>query len=397
MKKYKISFLYNNKVKSKIVSTNDIKEYTKDYDTLKIRLLDNSFFKTSFIKRVNKYDIQAMFFELDMILNSKLSLYEALEIVENSTKNIIIKDILNKMKYCIKNGIPIHKYLKSYEHILSSMVLDFFKIAYESGNLEKSINSIYTLLKNINDTKKTIWKSLQYPLILLMSLVLVIFLMFMLVIPKFEFIFDQFNSSLPLATILLIGTKNFIINYFLYIFTIFLSLYIFFYYQYKTSKIFLYKIDKIVAAKIPYISNMIFLYSFHRFFLALNILLKSNHKFQTAINQSSNLLRNKYLFDKIRYLNQQIKNGSSISKSFENSLLFDDLILRLIYTGDQSNNLDISINEIENIFKQKIDEKLKSFSSFVEPIFIFFIMIFVLWLVLGVLLPMWSLSDVINN
>jgi len=166
--------------------------------------------------------------------------------------------------------------------------------------------------------------------------------------------------------------------------------------KYKKSSDFKYTIDKFIVTRIPYIGHIVFLIYFHRFFLSLKILLEANYKFQSCIVNSSILLKNKYLLDRITLLNKTIQSGESIYEAFERSSLFNELTLRLISTGEKSNALHLSVNEIEKIYKQKLDEKIKLFSSLIEPIFIFVIMLLIVWVVLAVLVPLWSMGEVIN-
>jgi len=91
-----------------------------------------------------------------------------------------------------------------------------------------------------------------------------------------------------------------------------------------------------------------------------------------------------------------IKKGNSIAASFEKSLLFDDLTIRLLYTAEQTNNYEIILNNITLYYKQKFNESIKNFSSILEPIIIFIISLVVLWLILAVMLPIWNLSSIIQ-
>ena len=142
--------------------------------------------------------------------------------------------------------------------------------------------------------------------------------------------------------------------------------------------------------------KLIFINSVHRFFLSLKILLEANYKFQSSIMNSSILLNNQYLLDKITTLNKRIQNGDTISSAFEETGLFDELILRLISTGEKSNALRLSVSECEKIYKQKLDERIKLFSSLIEPIFIVIIMLLIVWVVLAVLVPLWGIGEVIK-
>lgn len=396
MKKYRVTFQKNGKINSIVIKSKDISQNILPSNIIKIEHLYN---KKSLINkkcRVKSIEISNLFFELNIILQAKIPICDALEILEKSTKNRKVKEILNCMIDALKNGRPIYKSLIKHEKSLGVIVISFLKIAEENGNINDSIYSLSILLKNIEENKKLIKSKLSYPIVLFISLIISLASIFNFVIPQFEYIFAQYNSSLPYATIALLGLKTFVVNYFLYIFLTFILLYFYFYFKLKKSNEFKYKFDKFLITKVPIVGEMIFVNYFHRFFLSLKILLESEYKFQSSIINSSILLNNQYLLDKITSLDKSIQSGESISSSFESTNLFDDLTLRLIVTGEQSNAMYLSVNEIEKIYKQKLDEKIKLFSSLIEPVFIVTIMLLIVWIVLAVFVPMWSIGEVIN-
>jgi len=396
MKKYKITFQEKGELKYKYILTPDISKENLPTTVIQIENINESWFKYENKKSLNKEELSNFFFELNIIIKAKIPIYEALEIIEKGIKNELLKEIIYKMKDSLQSGQALHLSLKSYEKYLGNIVISFFKIAQENGNLEDSINCLSVLLKDINENKKLISQKLRYPIVLLVSLIFSLFSIFNFVIPQFEFIFEQYQSTLPYATISLLWVKDFMINYFFYILiTTFILAFVFFR-QYKKSHTFRHKIDRFLITKLPFIGDILFLMYFHRFFLSLKILLEAKYKFQSCLINSSILLKNKYLFDRIAQINKAIQSGESIYEAFEKSALFNELTLRLISTGEKSNALLLSVNEIEKIYKQKLDENIKLFSSLIEPIFIFTIMLLIVWVILAVLVPLWSLGEVIR-
>jgi type IV pilus assembly protein PilC len=91
-----------------------------------------------------------------------------------------------------------------------------------------------------------------------------------------------------------------------------------------------------------------------------------------------------------------IKNGISISESFERSNLFDNLTMKLLNTADNTNNYETILSDITIQYKKQFHNSLKNFSSSIEPMLIFIISLVVLWLILAIMLPIWNLGTVIN-
>ena len=123
---------------------------------------------------------------------------------------------------------------------------------------------------------------------------------------------------------------------------------------------------------------------------------KSNFEFHKCFKSSKILLENKYLLDKINVIDGLLENGKSIKISFCESKIFDDIVLNLINTGEVSNSLPLVISEIKMIYKNRFDEKISFLISLIQPVFLIFIMILILWIVIAIFVPIWDMGNIIK-
>ena len=134
----------------------------------------------------------------------------------------------------------------------------------------------------------------------------------------------------------------------------------------------------------------------YKLFLVIDIMLKSNYEFQKAFISSKILLKNKYLLDKISLIDNLLQNGRSINDSFLQTEIFDDIVLNLINTGEISNSLGITIDEIKKIYKNRFNDKMNLLVSLIQPIFLIIIMGLILWIVLAIFMPIWDMGNMIK-
>lgn len=135
---------------------------------------------------------------------------------------------------------------------------------------------------------------------------------------------------------------------------------------------------------------------FYKLFLLMDIMLKSNYEFHKAFISSKILLKNKYLLDKMRLIDNLLQNGKSINYSFFKTQIFDDIVLNLINTGEVSNSLAITIDEIKKIYKNRFNDKMNLLVSLIQPIFLIIIMGLILWIVLAIFMPIWDMGNMIK-
>ena len=258
------------------------------------------------------------------------------------------------------------------------------------------MNSLNKLITDEYEIKKDFIKSMIYPMILFFTFFTSLLGIFKFVVPKFEFMFTQNSFELPLATKSLFFVKNIYDNYFFVIlFSIcFVSILLIF--LYKNNFKIRYKLDKILIHNIYFISSMYRLKNLYLYFTVVDLLLSSKYEINESISRAKVLINNNYLLDRITQIENLLKSGKSIHLAFTYVNLFDDMTLNLIRTGELTNSLDITIKEIKNIYKKRFDEKLKLFSQMIEPIFFIIIMSLIVWLVLAIFVPIWSMGDMLK-
>ena len=395
MKKYKIKYQKDEKVEEMILKTSNLANENLPQNILEIKEEKESF-KIDF-KRKIKIDnkkINLLFYELNLMLQSNINFSDALDILIKNRKDKDIVKLLQIIKESFSNGKAIDENLKEFN--INHLVISFLRNCQNSGNITLNINALSKLLIENSELKKSFYKAISYPIFLFITFFLSIVTIFTFVIPKFKTIFFQVKDELPLATKILLVFENFFVNYSFYFFCFFSFVIIFIIYFYKQNAKFEYFIDKFMIRKIVLFKDIYLNMQLYKFFLLIDIMLKSNYEFHKAFISSKLLLKNKYLLDKIYIIDNLLQNGKSINNSFSKTKLFDDIVLNLINTGEISNSLVITIDEIKKIYKNRFDDKMSFLISLIQPIFLVTIMGLILWIVLAIFMPIWNMGNMIN-
>ena len=394
--KFKVLYQKNQKVKKVILEANS-NESLQKMDTfptniIKIREL-KEFNLNMFSFRNSKKDVYEFFTQLDIMLGANLTFSQSINLLLDSKQEKKIEEIIRVIQQSLSSSISIENALFKYKVYLGETSLLFLKLGFENGNIKEAIHSLVEILEEDMKSSEKLTEVMRYPIILVISLCVSIGMIFLYVLPNFEFIFDLLQDEIPFSTYLLLSIKEIIDNYWLLIFigvgliTLFISLLI---------KKYRYLYHKILLLKIPIFSKMIQSYYFYRLFLSMSIIVKSKYQFQVAINNSKNIVNNLYIEKMMDKVVLNIKNGISISDAFERSKLFDNLTMKLLNTADNTNNYEYILLDITVQYKKRFHKSLKNFSSTIEPMLIFIISLVVLWLILAIMLPIWNLGAVIN-
>lgn len=395
MKKYKIIYQENQNTKEIILETSNINNEKLPKNILKIIEL-NKTFEFELFKKIKIEDkaLNLVFYELNLMLSSNINISDAIDILIKNKKD---KNILKFLQTLKKIFIEQNNSKINFDNFnINPLFKQFSKILFQGGDIALNIEAISKFLKEMLEIKKRFYKAISYPIFLMFSFFISLFSIFLFVVPNFKSIFLQSQIELPFATKLLLKVEYFFTNYYLIFILFILTLPIISYIFYRKNLRFHYFIDKIFVNNIFLIKDINLSLQLYKLFLIIEVMQKSNFEFHKCFKSSKVLLENKYLLDKISVIDGLLENGKSIKISFCESKMFDDIVLNLINTGEVSNSLPLVISEIKMIYKNRFDEKISFLISLIQPVFLIFIMILILWIVIAIFVPIWDMGNIIK-
>jgi general secretion pathway protein F len=384
---FKVRYQINNKIKKDVFVIDDFPLNVISFKPVKyIEYIQ---------KRKVKKGLKDFFSQLNIILQSHITIVDALDILSDSYKKSIFQDIIYDIKISINNGQSIKNNLSKYQNILGELPIAMLSIGQDKGNLKGVIEALYNILDTIDKNKNKISKAMRYPMFLLTTTVVAIYVILYSIVPRLQHIFDKYEDNLPLATKVLLDTKDFIDSNF---FTIVISVSILVFYmllRYRYSAVFRYKMDKISSRYIPFFNKTIISLVLYRFFLVLAQTIQDKNSFQNSFFNSLIVVDNLYVKRVLINIYNDIQNGSNIYQSFIDSKMFDNLTLSLINTGVHTNRFDIITNQITNIYYENLSKHIDNIKNRLAPMIIIVVGGVILWLFLAIFLPIWGLNRVL--
>jgi len=340
-----------------------------------------------------KKEVYELFTQLDIMLSANLTFSQSIDLLLEEQQEKNIDEVLSVIKKSLSTSLVIDQALHSYRKYLGETSILFLKLGFENGNIKESVHSLVKILEEDITSREMLTDVMRYPLILLLSLFVSVGMIFMYVLPNFEFIFRLLDDNIPFSTYILLTIKNIFDKYWMVLFGIITIVTVFISFVLDKYR---YSYHKLLVQHLPLFSKVIQNYYFYRLFLSMSIIVKSKYQFQIAITNSKNIVNNLYVQDMMEKVLINIKNGMSVSEAFGKSKLFDNLTMKLLHTADNTNRYEDILSDIALQYKKRFQKSLKNFSSTIEPLLILIIALIVLWLILAIMLPIWNLSAVIN-
>ncbi len=400
---YKIDYIQKGKIKSvylKASSTMDaLKSFKKRYSGIikeiqeieKPSLLEQ-FQKKIFEKRVNLDELIAILDQIYVMLDAGISIDMALSQTIIGIKNRHLKKIFEDIYHKINSGQSLYESFKIHENELGIIVTAMVSLGEQSGDLAQAFNNLIQILNEINENRKRFKKATRYPMFIIFAMIIAFIIVILFVIPPFKSIYAQIGTNLPLPTRFLLWIEGAIEHYGLMILGIAVLIFGIINYFYKTNEKIKLLIDRYML-KIYILGKVIKLAMLGRFVFVFNSLINSGIPIVSAIDIALSIVENEYLKKRLILIKDEIVKGGKVSQGFENTNLFEPMIIQMVNAGEESGNLTKMFSKISDYYLREYRYIVDNISVLIEPILIAAIAGFVFTLALGIFLPMWNLTE----
>jgi type II secretory pathway component PulF len=220
----------------------------------------------------------------------------------------------------------------------------------------------------------------------------------MVVVPKFKEIFDKFKTELPVPTQILLAIEHVMNNYGLYVLAGLVLLIYTLIYFYKNNDDFKYRVDKILIHPRFYLINkVIFLSTMYKYTLVFGELIKAGIPVSEALDTAVGMVDNSAIKAQLETVNANIGRGMSLAEAFDQTGLFENMLLQMIRAGETGGQLDAMLEKVTEYYNMRFQDIIDNLSTYIEPIMMFFIAGLVLLMALGIFMPMWDLGKAVKG
>ena len=130
--------------------------------------------------------------------------------------------------------------------------------------------------------------------------------------------------------------------------------------------------------------------------MLFSILIKSGVTVSKALKLAQSSFDNIYLKQKCQKIAEFCEQGLSLDEAFKKIALFENIVLGMISVAMKSAKLDLMSEKISYYYESKSADLTQSLFSLLEPLMTLVVGILVLFLALGIFLPMWELNQSIQ-
>lgn len=342
-------------------------------------------------KQIKPSEINSFTRELATMVAAGIPISQALSILQQDQKPIELDKVINSIIDRVTQGEALSTALTHHPKQFNKFFTGLVNAGEKSGKLPEMLNWIADYREKNLKLQQKIYQSLAYPVMILITAILVVGLLLVYIIPQFEQTFITMNAELPAVTQMVINLASFIqYNWYLFlIFPILLTVAIRAAYSYS-HKLQLY-LDRL-ALNLPVVGKIFKSMFLSRFSKALSMMLQAGIPIVTALKIVQQVGNNSYFNQLVQYIIIEISAGERLHSAMKNQGIFPDSELQLILAGEESGKLEQLLATVAKIEQDKVNNKAKSITALLEPVVIIIVGLIVGAIVVAVYLPIFNMG-----
>ncbi|GAB6191489.1 type II secretion system F family protein [Desulfocastanea catecholica] len=346
-----------------------------------------------FKPKVSGKDIVIFTRQLSTMINAGLPLVQGIEILEKQQSNPTFKTALGEIRQDVEAGSTLADSMRKKPKVFDNLFTNMIEAGETGGILDTILGRLATFMEKSMALKKKIKGAMTYPTICLAISLLILVIILVFVVPVFSKMFEDFGSSLPVPTQIVVNLSEFFKNNIMYIFMALFIVVMIIKKIYGTEKG-RFTIDKGLL-NAPVIGILLRKVAVAKFTRTLSTMLQSGVPILEALQVVAKTAGNKVIEKAVFRVGDSIAEGRPIAEPLEECGVFPNMVVQMINVGETVGALDAMLEKIADFYDEEVDQAVENLTAMIEPFMMVFLGGMIGALVVAMYLPIFKIASVV--
>ncbi len=341
-----------------------------------------------FVRR-SRGDILTFTTELSSLLGAGLPLDRSLNILSEITESSEMKNIIKSVLKSIREGSSFSDALQKNPRVFPKLYVNMIRAGEAGGVLDVVLDKLNEFLESARELKDHVFSAMIYPVILLLTGGASIVVLLTWVLPRFSVIFSEMHTQLPASTRLIIGFSGAVASYWWIFLACIAGGWVLFRNYIKSPQGRL----QWDSFKLKLMGDVIRKIETARFARTLGTLLRSGVPLLQALQNSKDIINNQVMASAIDSVSRGAKEGKGIAGPLAAVNILPPLALSMIKVGEETGQLDTMLLKVAVTYEKSLRVAIKRLVSFMEPALILGMGLIIGFIVMSMLMAIFSITN----
>ncbi len=339
--------------------------------------------------------------QLSTLQDAGLPILRSLQILEQQQKPGLLKDVLGNVHEDVASGSTLSDAMTKHPKAFNKLYTKMIAAGEVGGVLDLILQRLAEFMEKAAKLKRRIIGALIYPAVVIFVAAVIVLGIMYFIVPKFESIFEDFDTDMPALTLFLIGFSKWLggrqydgqLPGILWVLLSPIAIFMIFKLVRKsnTGK----AVTDWTLLKLPVVGTLAAKATIAKFTRTLGTLITAGVPILDAISITSETTGN-YVFEKaLTKVHDSVRQGESFAEPLRQSKVTDTIVVNMIDVGEETGDLDKMLLKIADNFDEEVDVAVASLVSLLEPIMIVVLGGIVGFIVVSLFLPLVKLMQAV--
>ncbi len=332
--------------------------------------------------------------QLASLLAARLPIEQALGAVVEQADRQAVRDRFAAVRSEVIGGQTLAQALARFPRDFPEVYRALVAAGEQSGDLALVMNRLADYVESRTALSQRIVLAFTYPAIVTVVASLVIVALLTYVVPQVVGVFAQTRQELPLLTVALIATSDFVRAWGLWLLVLAVAAVVAVRLALRAPTARLSWDRRMLA--LPIAGKLIRGMNTARFASTLGILASSGVPLIRALEAGARTLSNESMRSNVHDAVLRVREGAPLSRALKAGAQFPPMMIHMIASGEATGDLPQMLERTATMLSQETERRALMLTSLLEPLLILLMGAVVLMIVLAVLLPIIEINQLVR-
>ena len=346
-------------------------------------------------RKISHHEFLVFNQEFATLLKAGMPLVQSIDLLRRQVVNPVFRGVLDDVHDKVRGGVALSEAFADHGNLFPRVYTASLMAGERSGNLDAILRRYVVYEKVIDTVRRRTISALIYPMILIVLAIGLVGVIVLRVVPAFTEFYASFEGELPMSTRIILAVSDFAQQQYLLVtlLAVIGSAAFAAWIQRPGQRA---HFDHLLLA-IPFVGETARKFVTAQMARTLATLLGGGIPLVNSLEVTARSVSNQHMAKELDVVTQRVREGEGLAASLTARGVVPDVALKMIEVGEQTGSLQDMLSSLADFYDEEVETSVGRFVTLIEPALLVLMGIVIAVLVLALYMPLFQLSNVVNQ
>lgn len=344
--------------------------------------------------KVAKADVALFTRRMADLAEAGLPLDRVIQVVAEQSESARLAEIAEEALVEVRGGVPVSQALAKHPKIFNDVYTETLRAGEASGQFPQVAARLADFQEKEVARRSQIISALIYPGVLTFTAIFVVIFLLTFVVPRLSKVFEDLGDDLPVTTKILLASTSFLTNNWVLVIGAIVGAIVMYRVWIATDAGALAR-DRFTM-HMPVVGPVITKSIVSRFARVLGTLVYGGVPILEALQIAGMSSGNRVFRNTSDRVANDVRDGRPIADAMRDAGQFPPVLVHMVAIGEETGDLPKMLGRVSESLDFEVDNGMRRLTALVEPVIVLAMGVFVGFVVLSVLLPIFAAQNAVK-